>query len=194
MRNFAKIFKYLFCCCNMNKISIKDKTFEICITHSEIIEIIKKIANRLNNDFKDKNPIFLGVLNGVFMYAGELMKHIDFPCEVSFVKLSSYSGIQSSNKIIELIGLSEELKGRNIVIMEDVIDTGMTIQYLLQQLKDFGVNDVKIATFLYKPNAFKSNYKIDYVGKEIPNDFIVGYGFDYDGYGRNTKDIYKLVE
>lgn len=193
-RTFAKIIYYLFFIYKMNNIKIKDKTFELCLNHSEIVTIIKNIAEKINKDFNDKDPIFLGVLNGVFMYAGELMKHIDFPCQVSFIKLASYSGMQSTNKIVELIGLTEDLKGRNIIILEDIIDTGITIQHLLAQLNDLGVNDIKIATFLFKPNAFKGNYKIDYVGKEIPNDFIVGYGFDYDGYGRNTKDIYKLSE
>lgn len=175
-------------------IKIKDKTFSKYISHPEIVEIIKKIADQLNDDMKDKNPIFLGVLNGVFMYAAELMQHINFPCEISFIKLASYSGTSSSQQVTELIGLSESLKGRNVIIIEDIIDSGFTMRFLLKKLKDFGVTDVKIAAFLFKPDAFKENYKIDYIGKSIPNDFIVGFGFDYDGYGRNTPDIYSLVK
>lgn len=178
----------------MKTIKIKDKTFAISMPHSEIVSIIKGIADQLNVDMKDKNPVFLGVLNGVFMYAAELMQHINFPCEISFIKLASYDGTSSSHNVTELIGLSEKLKGRNIIIIEDIIDSGFTMQYLLKKLEDFGVADVKIAAFLFKPDAFKGNYKIDYIGKSIPNDFIVGFGFDYDGYGRNTPDIYSLVK
>lgn len=178
----------------MKTIKVKDKTFAISMPHAEIVEIIKNVADRLNKDMSEKNPIFLGILNGVFMYAAELMKHITFPCEISFVKLASYQGTSSSNQVTELIGLSEKLKGRNIIIIEDIIDTGVTMQYLLKKLNDFGVADVKIAAFLFKPGAFKGDYKIDYIGKSIPNDFIIGFGFDYDGYGRNSADIYSLIE
>lgn len=178
----------------MNIIKVKDKEFALSIPHSEIVEIIKSISDKLNEDMADKNPIFLGVLNGVFMYAAELIQHINFPCEISFVKLASYSGTSTTNKITELIGLPEKLKNRNIIIIEDIIDSGTTMQYLLQKLKDFGVKDIKIAAFLFKPNAFKGDFKIDYIGKCIPNNFIVGFGFDYDGYGRNTEDIYSLIE
>lgn len=178
----------------MNTIKIKDKTFAVSMNHSEVVNVIKGIADRLNADMKDKNPVFLGVLNGVFMYAAELMKNINFPCEISFIKLSSYQGTSTTNQVTELIGLSEKLKGRNIIIIEDIIDSGVTMQYLLEKLQNFGVADVKIAAFLFKPDAFKGNYKIDYIGKSIPNDFIVGFGFDYDGYGRNSADIYSLVK
>lgn len=178
----------------MKIIKIKDKKFVRFISHSEIQKIIKNIAEQLNHDYEGKNPIFLGVLNGVFMYAAELMQNITVDCQIQFIKLSSYQGTTSTNNIVELIGLDESLKGRNIIVIEDIIDSGLTMQFLLEKLHNFGIQDVKIATFLFKPDAFRGTYKIDYIGKSIPNDFIVGYGFDYDGYGRNTPDIYKIVE
>lgn len=128
------------------------------------------------------------------MFAGDLMKKMDFPCEISFIKLASYSGTQSTENVKELIGFNEEIKGRTIVIVEDIIDSGLTLAGVTKQLDQMGAGDVKVATLLYKPAAFKEHYKIDYIGLEIPNDFIVGYGLDYNQQGRNYKDIYKIVE
>jgi hypoxanthine phosphoribosyltransferase len=178
----------------MSVIRIHDKEFETFIPYEEIDRAIGKVAEKINEELKDELPIFLVILNGSFMFAADLLKKIDFPCEVSFIKLASYVGTQSTEKLKELIGLNEDLEGRTIVIVEDIIDTGNTLEGVLKSLKKMKTKSVKIATLLYKPKAFKGSYKIDYVGIEIPNDFIVGYGLDYDQQGRNLKDIYKIVE
>jgi hypoxanthine phosphoribosyltransferase len=174
-------------------VQIHDKKFEIYIPYEKIDAAIQSIADKLNKDLPDKNPLFLSILNGAFVFAADLFKKLDFPCEISFVKLASYSGTKSTETVRQLIGFDEDLKGRNVVIIEDIIDSGLTIERVLQQLKEMGAADVKIATLLFKPNAFKAGYKIDYTGLEIPNDFIVGYGLDYNKHGRNFKDIYKII-
>ena len=143
---------------------------------------------------KGKVPIFLIVLNGAFMFASDLLKKVNIESNISFVKLSSYTGTRSSQVVSELIGLNEVVKGRSVIIIEDIIDTGLTIQRMLEILHNQEAADVKIATLIYKPGAFRADYKIDYIGMEIPNDFIVGYGLDYDGFARNLPDIYKIVE
>ena len=178
----------------MSIIQILDKKFETFIPYSKIAAAIDKMAVKINHDLKGKTPIFLVILNGSFMFAADLMKKIEFPCELSFIKLASYKGTQSTEKAKELIGLNEDLKGRTVVIVEDIIDSGLTIAGVIKQLTNMGVEDIKISTLLYKPAAFKENYKVDYIGLEIPNDFIVGYGLDYNNQGRNYKDIYKIVE
>lgn len=176
----------------MNQVKVLDKTFEISISHEKIMGTIARIAAELDRDLMDKDPIFLAILNGSFLFAADLFKMIQMPCTISFVKMASYQGAKSTGKIKELIGLSEELKGRTVVILEDIIDSGQTMKHLLAKLSEMGVAEVKIATLLFKPDAFKGSYPIDYTGLSIPNDFIVGYGLDYDGYGRNLKDIYTL--
>ncbi len=178
----------------MSTIQILDKKFETFIPFEKIDDAISKMAVKMNDELKDKTPIFVVILNGSFMFAGDLMKKMDFPCEISFIKLSSYSGTQSTENVKELIGFNEEIKGRTIVIVEDIIDSGLTLAGVTKQLDQMGAGDVKVATLLYKPAAFKEHYKIDYIGLEIPNDFIVGYGLDYNQQGRNYKDIYKIVE
>ncbi len=175
-------------------IRVKDKDFSIFIKSGAIDAAISKIAKSINNDVKNENPLFLVILNGAFMFAGDLLKKVNINCNVSFVKLASYSGIQSTNQVVELIGLNEEIKGRSIVIVEDIIDTGKTLEVLLEKLKDKEAARVRIAALLFKPEAFKCNYPVDYIGMKIPNDFIVGYGLDYDGYARNYPDIYKIVD
>ena len=178
----------------MSIIKILDKKFETFIPFSDIEAAIDKMAVKMNHDLKDKMPIFLVILNGSFMFAADLMKRMNFPCELSFIKLASYEGTQSTEKVKELIGFNEDIKGRTIVIVEDIIDSGLTLAGVTKQLTNMGVKDIKIATLLYKPNAFKEDYKIDYIGIEVPNEFIVGYGLDYNNQGRNYKDIYKIVE
>ena len=178
----------------MSTIQILDKKFETFIPYKEIDEAIEKIAKTINHELHDKTPIFLVILNGSFMFAADLMKKMEFPCEISFIKLASYEGTSSTENVKELIGFNEDIKGRTIVIVEDIIDSGLTLAGVNRQLKEMGVSDIKIATLLYKPNAFKESYKIDYIGLEIPNDFIVGYGLDYNQQGRNYKDIYKIIE
>ena len=178
----------------MGKIKVKDKVFEISITSEEIQKAIKKMAVKIDDDLKGKNPLFLIVLNGAFVFAADLLRSMKMDCEISFVKLSSYVGTQSTNTVRELIGLDKALNGRTVVVVEDIIDTGNTMAHTLPKLKDLGAKDVKIATLLFKPEAFEKSFKIDYIGIEIPNDFIVGYGLDYNGFGRNYAEIYKIVE
>jgi hypoxanthine phosphoribosyltransferase len=178
----------------MSTITVKDKIFSPFITADVLDKAVSKIAAAMESDLIGKDPLFLVVLNGAFVFASDLMKKLHFPCEISFIKLSSYSGLQSSNKVRELIGLNEDITGRTVVVLEDIIDTGVTLGELLEIVKSKNAADVKLAALLFKPNAFRKDYKIDYLGLEIPNDFIVGYGLDYDGFGRNYPDIYKIVE
>jgi hypoxanthine phosphoribosyltransferase len=177
----------------MNTIKVKDKEFKLSIKAAEIDAAVQSIADRLNHDMQGKNPIFLVILNGAFIFAADLYRKITIESEISFVKLASYSGTSSTSEVKELIGLNEKLKGRTVVILEDIIDTGTTMQYLINKLDYLGVAEVKLAALLFKPTAFRESFRIDYLGLEIPNDFIVGYGLDYDGFGRNYADIYKIV-
>jgi hypoxanthine phosphoribosyltransferase len=178
----------------MKRIQIHDKTFEISILNEEIRASIRRIGMRINDDLKGKTPVFVCILNGSFMFAADLLKEITLPCEVSFVKMASYAGTKSSGYIKELIGFNENLKGRTVVIVEDIVDSGNTMEEIMVNLKELGVEEVKIATLILKPEAYKKNIPLDYVGLSISNEFIVGYGLDYDGHGRNLKDIYKNIE
>lgn len=174
-------------------VKLHDKKFKTFISANEIDKAVSQLALRMNEDYKDKNPLFIIVLNGAFMFASDLLKKINVDCEITFVKLSSYIGTKSSHLVRELIGLDKSLTNRHVVIVEDIIDTGITMHNTLPKLSNMGAADVKIATLLFKPKAFQKDFKIDYIGLEIPNDFIVGYGLDYDGAGRNLADIYKIV-
>lgn len=175
-------------------IKIHDKEFAPFIPFAKIDQAVSRIAGQMNKELRYKNPLFVAVLNGSFMFASDLFHKLEFPCEITFVKLASYSGTKSTETVRQLIGIDEDIVGRNIVIIEDIIDSGLTIERVLAQMQMIGAADIKIATLLYKPNAFKGSYPIDYIGLEIGNDFIVGYGLDYDKQGRNFKDIYKIVE
>jgi hypoxanthine phosphoribosyltransferase len=175
-------------------IKIHDKYFRKEISHEEIDLVIQSIANKMNSELKDKKPLFLAVLNGAFMFSAELFKKLDFPCEISFVKLASYEGTKTTETVRQLFGFDEDIEGRTVVIVEDIIDTGLTMEHILEQMRVKKAAEVRIATLLFKPDAFRGNYDIDYVGKEIPNDFIVGFGLDYNQNGRNYKDIYKVVQ
>ena len=177
----------------MKKIKVKDKSFSMFIKSREIQKNVKKIANQINNDMVGNIPLFIVVLNGAFIFASDLLKLIKVDCEITFVKLSSYSGTTSTHIVRELIGLDEIIKGRTVILVEDIIDTGITMDNTINKLQHLEAADVKIASLLFKPGAFKKDFKIDYLGMEIPNDFIVGYGLDYDGFGRNFPDIYKIV-
>ena len=176
----------------MKEVRILDKDFELFIDADTIQESIERLATELNEDLKDKNPIFVAVLNGSFMFAGDLMKHVTIPSEITFVRISSYQGVSSTNKMKEVLGLKENIKDRTVVILEDIVDTGHTIEMLIKQFEAHGPKEIKTATLLFKPKAVVKDVKPDYVALEIPNDFIVGYGLDYDGYGRNLQDIYKI--
>jgi hypoxanthine phosphoribosyltransferase len=178
----------------MKSIQVNGKTFSLFIRADEISRTVEQLAAQISADMTGKNPVFLVVLNGAFMFASDLLKQVPIPCEVSFAKLSSYIGTESTSVVRELIGLDKVLAGRTVVILEDIVDTGITMGVTTDKLRKLGASDVKIATCLFKPDAFRMNYELDYVGMKIPNDFIVGYGLDYNGYGRNYPDIYKIVE
>ena len=177
----------------MSRIKVKDKVFEISIPASAIDETVQKIAGEINRDYAGKNPLFIAILNGSFVFAADLIRKITIPCQISFVKLSSYAGTSTSGNVKELIGLNEDIQGRHVVILEDIVDTGITLDQLLKDLQKFEPADVKLACFTFKKEAFQKTFHIDYLGMTIPNDFVVGYGLDYDGYGRNLPDIYKIV-
>jgi hypoxanthine phosphoribosyltransferase len=177
----------------MDKIKIKDKEFEKSIAYEEIKKAIREVAENINRDYEGEDtPLFLSILNGAFMFTADLFKELSINSEVSFVKFSSYRGTSSSGKVKELIGLNEDLSGRHVIIMEDIVDTGLTINNVIRQIESYNPKDVKVATLLFKPDACVEEVSLDYVGMEIPNEFIVGYGLDYDGLGRNLKDIYKV--
>ena len=178
----------------MEIIKVLDKEFKLYIKQEEIEHVINDIANQINVEYKDKNPLFLVMLNGAFMFASQLFKELTIDCETSFVKYASYEGTQSTCEVKELIGLNSSLEGRDVVIVEDIIESGYTMDCLLKKLEAMKVSSVKIATMLFKPNAFKFDYKIDYIGMNIGNEFIVGYGLDYNQHGRNYGSIYKVVE
>jgi hypoxanthine phosphoribosyltransferase len=178
----------------MIMVRVKDKEFETFIPASQIEVVVQQLADRINADFKDKNPLFLAILNGSFVFAADLLRKISIPCNISFVKFASYSGTETTEEVKELIGLNEEIKGRHIILLEDIVDTGNTMELILSDLTKMNPADVKIACFCNKPEAFRKSFRIDYIGMSIPDEFIVGYGLDYDGYGRNLPDIYKIAK
>ena len=192
--SFVLVFvrnKYIL---DMSRVTIKDKTFETSIPEAEILKKVKQVADRINKDFEGKTPLFLAVLNGSFMYAADLMKHINIPCEISFVKLASYQGTTSTGTIKEVIGLNEDIRGREVIIVEDIVDTGATMKRMLETLRTREPAGLHICTLLLKPGKLTVPLDIEYAAIEIPNDFIVGYGLDYDQEGRNLRDIYTLVK
>ena len=180
----------------MSVIQIKDKRFKTFIPEEQIMKEVARVADEINRDLlpPGTNPLFISVLNGSFMFTADLMKHLTMPCEVSFVKLASYEGTSSTGKVKELVGLGDDITGRTVVIVEDIVDTGLTMKQLVETLRARGPKDIKIATLLVKPDKLKVELDINYVAMNIPNDFIVGYGLDYDGLGRNYRDIYTVIE
>lgn len=179
----------------MDTIKLLDKEFKIYIPYEKVMEAVKNVANEISNDLKHEDVLFICVLNGSFMFTSELFKLVDLnEPEVTFLKLSSYDGTDTTGKVKRLIGLNEPVKGRTLVVIEDIIDTGITIVEVMKILKEHNPKDVKIATLLLKPGKFQNKMPVDYVGMEIENDFIVGFGLDYNQKGRNLKDIYKVVE
>ncbi|MGZ5189660.1 MAG: hypoxanthine phosphoribosyltransferase [Flavisolibacter sp.] len=175
-------------------IKLHDKTFDTYLSEKEIQEKVKKIADELNRDYKDRHPLFIAILNGSFMFAADLFKNLNIDAEICFIKLASYSGMKSSGKIITAIGLDQDLFGREVVIVEDIVDTGKTLNEFLPKLHHQQPKSLKIAALLHKPEATQFPLKIDYLGFSIPNKFVVGYGLDYDGLGRNLKEIFQLTE
>jgi hypoxanthine phosphoribosyltransferase len=176
----------------MKTITLHNKTFEIFIPEIEISEIVHSMANAINDTVIEK-PLFIAVMNGAFLFAADVMRKIAIPdSEISFIKLSSYSGTETTGKVNQLIGISDDISGRNIIILEDIVDTGITLEKIISLLEKENVADIKVATLLFKPEAYTKDISIDYIGKSIANDFVVGYGLDYDEIGRNLPHIYKL--
>ena len=178
----------------MSIVTIKDKTFKTFIPEAEIKQRVKAVAEKINRDMADKNPLLLAVLNGSFMFAADLMRDITIPCEISFVKLASYQGTTSTGEIKEVIGLNEDIAGRTVIIVEDIVDTGATMKRMIETLGTRNPESIHICTLLLKPDKLRVPLDIAYTAIEIPNDFILGYGLDYDQQGRNLRDIYTLFE
>lgn len=176
------------------KVKLLDKEFEIFITSTQIDQAVEKVAQQMNQQLEKEDVIFIGVLNGSFLFAADLYRKLVFDSQISFVKVASYVGTSSSGNVKRLIGLNEDVKDKTVVILEDIIDSGKTIEDLVKQIKGYEPKNIQIASFLFKPDAYLGKLKIDYVGIEIPNDFIVGYGLDYNGLGRNLPHIYKIIE
>jgi len=174
-------------------VQLHDKSFAIDIREERILQAVAELADRINSELRDERPLFLGVLNGSFMFLSDLMKYVDIPCEVSFIKVASYDGTSTTGEVKQILGLNEQISGRTVVIVEDIVDTGHTIQHLHDLLQTHQPKQIKIATLLFKPKAYTKSIPLDYVALEVPNDFLVGYGLDYDGLGRNLKHIYKIT-
>lgn len=175
-------------------LKIHDKTFVPYLSAADIEGYIAEIASKINADYKGQNPLFVAILNGSFMFASDLMKKLELKAEISFVKFSSYEGTSSTGQINELIGLNQDITGRDVIILEDIVDTGQTLEKVLNILERSGARSMKIATLLLKPEVFDKNYPVDYVGKNIPNKFVIGFGLDYDELGRNYGEIYQLED
>lgn len=173
-------------------IHVLDKKFVPYLSAETIAKRIEELAAKINEDYADKNPIFIGILNGSFMFASDLYKQITVSSTISFIKLVSYKGTTSTGTVITSIGLEEDLTGRNVILIEDIVDTGKTLSEFLPTIQKQQPNSIKICTLLQKPEALLHPLEVDYVGFQIPNKFVVGFGLDYDGYGRNLKEIYQL--
>ncbi|HBG52654.1 MAG TPA: hypoxanthine phosphoribosyltransferase [Rikenellaceae bacterium] len=177
----------------MERITLQDKSFRTYIPYQEIDKAIEQVARELNSDLLNEDkPVFIGILNGSFMFAADLMKKVNLNCVVTFVKLASYSGTCSTGKVRELVGLNTDITDRTVVVVEDVVDSGKTIEKLVEDLKKRNPRQIKICTLLFKPDAYRGKIPIDYVCIKIPNDFVVGYGLDYNDLGRQLKDLYVI--
>jgi len=178
----------------MNKtVKVRDKEFVIAIPSEKIQQRINEIGSQISKDLDGKSPIFISVLNGAFLFTADLMKQITIPCEITFIRMNSYEGVVSSGKMSQVLGLKESIEGRVVVLIEDIVDSGNTVTSILSELKKQHPEEIKIASLLLKPEALKHNIHVDYLGFEVPNNFLLGYGLDYDGLGRNLNDIYSLV-
>ncbi|HQV60170.1 MAG: hypoxanthine phosphoribosyltransferase [Chitinophagaceae bacterium] len=174
-------------------IRVHDKSFETYLPAETIQQRIKELAGIINKDYAGKKPLFIAILNGSFMFAADLFKHLTIEAEICFIKLASYKGMKSSGNVVTSIGLEDDLFGKEVIIVEDIVDTGKTLHNFLPKLLHQQPKSMKIATLLYKSEAIEYPLVLDYVGFDIPNKFVVGYGLDYDGLGRNLKEIYQLV-
>ncbi|MBD0333498.1 MAG: hypoxanthine phosphoribosyltransferase [Chitinophagaceae bacterium] len=177
----------------MPYIKVHDKKFEIFLSENQIQEKVQEIARRINEDYVNKRPLFVAILNGAFMFASDLFKHLTIDAEICFIKLASYKGVKSTGNIITAIGLDQDLYNRNIIILEDIVDTGKTLSEFLPKLHHHHPASLKITALLHKPEAAQYPIAIEYRGFSIPNKFVVGYGLDYDGLGRNFREIFQLV-
>ncbi len=173
---------------------VKDKDFRISIPETEILKQVARVAGEINKDYEGQEPVFLAVLNGAFIFAADLLREITLPCEISFVKLASYEGVQSTGKIHEMIGLNIDITDRPVIIIEDIVDTGLTMAHMLETLKKHNPKSIDICTLLLKPEKLQVQLDIKYCALRIPNEFILGYGLDYDQQGRNTRDIYVIED
>jgi hypoxanthine phosphoribosyltransferase len=178
----------------MNEITVLDREFSIYITEDEIQSRITALAEKINEDLRGQDVLFFGVLNGVFLFAADLFRRITLNAQISFIKLASYDGTSSSGKIKELIGWNEDITGKTVIVLEDIVDTGYTLERVIGELKLRQAADIKVCALLFKPEAYLRDIPIDYIGFEIQNNFVIGYGLDYDGFGRNLKAIYKLTK
>lgn len=175
-------------------IQLKDKTFCVTIPEEEILASVRKLAERISADYADKNPVFVIVLSGAFVFASDLLREIQFPCQLAFTKLTSYSGTESTGKIAELLPVTENVTDRHVIILEDIVETGYSMQFLLERLAEHNPASVEICALSAKPEQCKvPGLNVKYVGMQLPEAFIVGYGLDYDGLGRQLRDIYSLV-
>ena len=177
----------------MSIVKIKDKSFRVSIPEAEIKNRVKLLARQMSKDLEGKNPLFLAVLNGSFVFAADLMREMTIPCEISFVKLASYQGTTSTGKIKEVIGINEDLSGRTVVIVEDIVESGQTMKRMIESLGTRNPASVQICTLFFKPEKLKEDLTLDYVAFRIPDDFILGYGLDYDQQGRGLKDVYTII-
>lgn len=178
----------------MDRVKILDKEFKLAISSEEIEDAITRMAARMNRDLSGKKVIFVGILNGSFVFAADMLRKITFDSQITFLKVASYQGTSTSGQIHRLIGMNEDIKDHTAIILEDIVDTGHTLDSIIKQLKGYEPAEIMIATLLYKPDAYKYNIPLDYIGFEVPNDFLIGYGLDYNGYGRNLKGIYSITE
>lgn len=174
-------------------IQVKDLKFAVSLSEEQIQAEVKRVAAEINRDYAGQEPVFLAVLNGSFIFAADLLREVTLPCEVSFVRLASYQGVSTTGEIREVIGLNMDITGRPVIILEDIVDTGLTMAHMIDTLKRHNPGSIDICTLLLKPGKLQVDLDIRYCCLQIPNDFIVGYGLDYDGFGRNTKEIYTLV-
>ena len=177
----------------MSRVTIKDKTFEVSMSEEQIKQRIREVAQQISHDMEGRNPLFLAVLNGAFIFAADLMREMTIPCEISFVKLASYQGTTSTGKIKEVFGINEDLTGRTVIILEDIVETGLTIKQMIESLGTRNPASVHVCTLFFKPERLQEDLQLDYVAFSIPNDFILGYGLDYEQQGRGLKDLYTLV-
>lgn len=173
---------------------VKDKNFDLYISSQKIKKKVKELAKQINQDYNGKHLLFISILNGSYVFTADLLREIDLSCEVSFIKISSYSKMESNGNLQELIGLNENIFQRDVILIEDIIDSGKTMENLLDKMQSLGPNSVEVATLLMKPEAIDTGLDIKYIGFEIPQEFVIGYGLDYDGAGRNLKDIYQFKE